>query len=199
MAEIKSRKKGCPFCGHLHIFEVICTEYGLDKDVQIPDSITMGRIPIIIQIVDSKGQLADDDLIQYCTENEDTRLFEKRHFFDEPRFMARSKGLPEDIPGIIDMFWKCKQCLRTWSPCSQKRFTKCPKCTMNSGIDIMYGMPSYIGFRSIERGEISSGGCVIDIMGPHWVCKECGHTWGGLQEEMDKQYHMSLIKDGRLS
>jgi hypothetical protein len=197
MAETRSRKKGCPFCGHLHIFEVICTECGVNNDVQIPDEITLGRTPSLTLIIDSDGMISDEEMVEYCAEKDIKRSFEKRYFFDTPMFMARSKGFNSDYPGVIDIFWKCKQCLRTWSPNSCKDFSKCPNCGMNSGVKIIYGYPGYILFRSISRGEVDTGGCCIDFTNQTWVCKECGHTWGGFQEELDEEYQSDLIKDGK--
>ncbi|MHC1709608.1 MAG: hypothetical protein AB9819_04300 [Methanomassiliicoccales archaeon] len=185
MAETRSRRKGCPFCGHMHIYEVICAPYhGVEED-KIPDSIMKGRKPCLTRIIDSNGEFGDEELIQYCVENDIKRIFEKQYFFDPPFFRDGSK-LPDDYRwGLIDIFWKCKQCLRTWSPVSRKMFGKCPNCGMNSGISILYGYPSYIGFRSINRGEVSTGGCCIDFNNPIWACKECGHEWGGLVAEFN--------------
>lgn len=196
MAETRSRRKGCPFCGHMHIYEVICAPYNGVEAEQIPNSIMKGRKPWLTRIIDSNGEFGDEELIQYCVENDIKRLFEKQYFFDPPFFRGESK-LPDDYyVGLIDIFWKCKQCLRTWSPVSRKKFEKCPNCGMYSGIHILYGMPSYIGFRSISRGEVSTGGCCIDPSNPTRACKECGHEWGGLREELEKELLESSDTEG---
>ena len=195
MAETRSRRKGCPFCGHMHIYEVICAPYEGGIEIRVPDELIKGRIPSITLIVDSDGGIGDEELIQHCVEKDIKRMFEKQYFFEPPMFGSRSK-LPDNCHmGPIDIFWKCKQCLRTWSPVSQKRFTKCPKCGMNSGISFLYGYPSYLGFKSINRGEVSTGGCCIDFNNPTWACKECGHEWGSPQEEINKKLLESLDTD----
>jgi len=187
MAETRSRRKGCPFCGHMDIYEVICVEHDVNKEVVLPSEITRERIPTFTLIVDSDGDICDDEFIRNCADENNKKLFEKRYFFDTPLFMARSKGFESDDLALIDVFWKCKQCLRTWSPVSKREFTKCPRCGMRSGIHIMYGMPTYNAFRSMRRGELSSGGCCINFVDPNWVCKECGHHWGGLLDVMKQE------------
>lgn len=180
----------------MHIYEVICTPYHGVVEDQIPDSLLRGRKPCFTRIMDSNGEQGDEELIEYCVEKNINRVFEKQYFFDPPFFSGRST-IPDDyFKGLIDVFWKCKQCLRTWSPVSGKRFAKCPRCGMFSGIDILYGMPSYEAITSIMRGEISTGGCCIDPYNPKWVCKECGHAWGGPQEEFDRRLLESLDRNG---
>lgn len=196
MAETRSRRKGCPFCGHMHIYEVICTPLEGDNEMGIPDSISMGRIPSFTRILNSDGDIIDEETAKYGVEEENEKLLEKQYFFDPPIFIGRSGGFDGNPPNVIDVFWKCKQCLRTWSPVSMKDFAKCPKCGMNSGISILYGMPSYIGFRSISRGEVSTGGCCIDPTNPTWACKECGHEWGGLREELERELLESVDTGG---
>jgi len=176
----------------MHIYEVVCTSYEGDKGVDIPDSITMGRTPSFTRILDSSGDVIDEETAKCGIEEEGEKNIEKQHFFDQPVFIARSRGFDGGPSNVIDVFWKCKQCLRTWSPVSERMFRKCPKCGMNSGISIMYGLPTNIGFRSISRGEVSTGGCCVDPYNPTWACKECGHEWGGLNDFNPDCNHNSI-------
>jgi hypothetical protein len=195
MAETRSRRKGCPFCGHMHIYEVICTRFEGDNGIEIPSSMMMGRTPSFTRVLNSSGDVIDEETAKYGIEEEGEKNIEKQYFFDQPIFIARSRGFDGDPLNVIDIFWKCKQCLRTWSPVSEREFRKCPNCGMNSGISIMYGLPTYIGFKAISRGEVSTGGCCIDPCNPIWACKECGHEWGGLQNGLD---HCAPQDDQRL-
>jgi rubrerythrin len=183
MGEIRSRRKGCPFCGNMHIYEVVCVLYDGVEEEQVPEAILKGRSPVFTRIIDSDGALSHEESVQYCHENKIERGFEKQYFFEPPVFRGASDMPATSCSSRIDLFWKCKECLRTWSPLSRKRFAKCPNCGMSSGVQIMYGFPSHMGFRSMGRGEVRSGGCCIDLNNPTWACKECGHEWGGADLE----------------
>lgn len=163
-----------------------------DNEKGIPDSIALGRTPSFTRILNSEGDVIDEETAKYGMEEESEKRLEMQYFFDQPIFIAHSRGFKGDPPNVIDMFWKCKQCLRTWSPVSKKDFSKCPNCGMNSGIRIMYGLPDYIAYRSMKRGEISGGGCCIIPTNPNWACKECGHSWGGLND-FDPDYDHNPI------
>jgi rubrerythrin len=183
MGETRSRRKGCPFCGNMHIYEVVCVPYDGVEEEQVPEAILKGRSPVFTRIIDSDGALSHEESVQYCHENKIERGFEKQYFFEPPVFRGASDMPATSCSRRIDLFWKCKECLRTWSPLSRKRFAKCPNCGMSSGVQIMYGFPSHMGFRSMGRGEVRSGGCCIDLNNPTWACKECGHEWGGADLE----------------
>ena len=53
----------------------------------------------------------------------------------------------------------------------------CPACGEKSGVNIMYGMPSYELWMAAERGEVAIGGWCIDIDGAERQCLKCDHTW----------------------
>ncbi len=54
---------------------------------------------------------------------------------------------------------------------------RCPACKQKTGVEILYGMPSYEAFKMAERNEIALGGCCIDLEGPERKCTSCGHEW----------------------
>jgi hypothetical protein len=53
----------------------------------------------------------------------------------------------------------------------------CPSCRQKTGVDILYGMPSFEGFQMAERGEVVLGGCCVDLDGAERECIACGHQW----------------------
>lgn len=54
---------------------------------------------------------------------------------------------------------------------------RCPQCHQKTGVDILYGLPSYDPELLEERGEIVLGGCCIDLDAPERHCTTCGHEW----------------------
>lgn len=54
---------------------------------------------------------------------------------------------------------------------------QCPSCSQNTGIEIVYGMPSEGLARQAELGEIALGGCVIEPNQPNYRCASCGFEW----------------------
>lgn len=181
-----TRSRGCPFCGHSKIMEVFCHHIIKEYDYHLPECATKGRVPIFERVVDSDGCVIPD----FHSEHYDGDIkwrFEKQTFFDGKRLSLRSRDLSLQYPEIIEFFWKCKKCLRTWSPISGNGFSECPVCKMNSGVRIMYGMPSYLARRSMERGEMSGGGCCMCFT-PYWSCNECGYEWGSLLDDLLVEY-----------
>jgi len=53
----------------------------------------------------------------------------------------------------------------------------CPVCKEKTGVDILYGLPSYEGFQEAERGEVVLGGCCFSEDDPERACTSCGHRW----------------------
>lgn len=53
----------------------------------------------------------------------------------------------------------------------------CPKCKTNREvIPILYGYPSYEGFKKAEAGKLKLGGCEITEDSPQFYCKACQET-----------------------
>lgn len=63
---------------------------------------------------------------------------------------------------------------------SQSSLMSCPRCGSARVIPIVYGDPTYETFKRAGRGEIALGGCLIDS--PTHQCKNCGLSFGGLEE-----------------
>jgi hypothetical protein len=65
--------------------------------------------------------------------------------------------------------------VRSYSP-------PCPDCgAQESGLPIVWGMPSPELERQAEVGELVLGGCLIegDNLDPEWECRNCKHCWRG--------------------
>ena len=60
----------------------------------------------------------------------------------------------------------------------------CPACRQKTGVDILYGMPSYKALEMAKRNEIALGGCCLDLEGPERKCTNCGHEWRIKRKEM---------------
>jgi NADP-dependent 3-hydroxy acid dehydrogenase YdfG len=66
---------------------------------------------------------------------------------------------------------------------------KCPKCG-GASIPILYGHPDSGGFEAAERGEVTLGGCTIDLddqgkpTNRAWSCSKCGHEHGRIEWKM---------------
>ena len=56
---------------------------------------------------------------------------------------------------------------------------KCPACSSNDTVKILYGEPTYEDFKAAERGEFVLGGCCISDISPTRQCKACGQEFGG--------------------
>ena len=54
---------------------------------------------------------------------------------------------------------------------------RCPACREKTGVDILYGRPSYEAFVAAERKEIAIGGCCLDLDGSERQFTGCGHQW----------------------
>lgn len=53
----------------------------------------------------------------------------------------------------------------------------CPACRHQTGVSILYGMPSHEAWQMSERNEIALGGCMMEIESPERKCTDCGHEW----------------------
>lgn len=53
----------------------------------------------------------------------------------------------------------------------------CPACKEKTGVEILYGEPTYEAFEMYMRNEIAIGGCIIDPDNPERECTKCGHQW----------------------
>ncbi|MBS3067285.1 hypothetical protein J4450_01165 [Candidatus Micrarchaeota archaeon] len=54
---------------------------------------------------------------------------------------------------------------------------KCPKCSSEKVVAILYGKPAATAMESAKRGEIVLGGCCIEKNAPHRHCKNCKNEW----------------------
>lgn len=63
----------------------------------------------------------------------------------------------------------------------------CPACNEETGVEIVYGMPSEDLANKAELGEVVLGGCVIEPNQPYYHCKACGFEW-------DKSTHFENAK-----
>ncbi|NMQ30310.1 hypothetical protein E4Q23_22655 [Candidatus Accumulibacter phosphatis] len=59
----------------------------------------------------------------------------------------------------------------------------CPACRQKTGVDILYGHPSYEAFEMAERGEVALGGGGIDLEGPERKCTACEREWRITRQE----------------
>ena len=54
---------------------------------------------------------------------------------------------------------------------------KCPKCDSDKVVQIVFGYPSDELFESADRGEVSLGGCCVEVDDPEWHCDDCENEW----------------------
>ncbi len=57
---------------------------------------------------------------------------------------------------------------------------RCPECGA-TGLEIIYGLPSFDLHEKSLRGEVALGGCVVFDESPRWSCPACGATWGRVE------------------
>lgn len=61
----------------------------------------------------------------------------------------------------------------------------CPKCGSRSVVEILYGFPTEVQQEAASRGALALGGCMFELGGPSFHCKQCGHSWP--QNERDEE------------
>jgi hypothetical protein len=72
--------------------------------------------------------------------------------------------------------------MREFLPKSQRTRT-CPNCGSARVTRIIYGLPTAELIREAEvRHDIALGGCCIAGDDPVWLCRECEHAWGRLDD-----------------
>ena len=54
---------------------------------------------------------------------------------------------------------------------------KCPQCSSDEVLPILYGMPTDEAVERSRRGEVALGGCMVFPDAPEYTCKNCGHEW----------------------
>jgi hypothetical protein len=53
----------------------------------------------------------------------------------------------------------------------------CPACHRQTGVPIVYGMPTHELAEEAEQGHVALGGCVIFEDQPDYRCLACHHAW----------------------
>ncbi len=61
---------------------------------------------------------------------------------------------------------------------------KCPNCSKSWIAEILWGYPADMKSLedSLEKKEITLGGCLVTDHDPTWDCNECNHRWGEREE-----------------
>ena len=54
---------------------------------------------------------------------------------------------------------------------------KCPKCSSDLVVPIMYGMPGPEMQQDYFDGKIKLGGCGMSEENPDYHCKDCNYEW----------------------
>lgn len=54
---------------------------------------------------------------------------------------------------------------------------KCPKCSSDDGVDIIFGYPSQETLQLWFNKEVELGGCIVGNENPTHKCFKCGHVW----------------------
>jgi hypothetical protein len=68
--------------------------------------------------------------------------------------------------------------LRSWSPGPHlPEPASCPRSSAKGFVPIVYGLLTEEGMAEAKAGKIACGGCTLDLDGPRWCCKRCGHRW----------------------
>ena len=56
-------------------------------------------------------------------------------------------------------------------------FFKCPNCSNEKAVRILYGKPARKAMEAANRKEIYLGGCVISGDDPQYYCYDCSNKW----------------------
>ncbi len=61
-----------------------------------------------------------------------------------------------------------------------------PQCQSIHIVEIVYGEIVFTQqvMNDLEKGEIYLGGCCVNKSSPRYVCKECGHKFGTLENSI---------------
>ena len=54
---------------------------------------------------------------------------------------------------------------------------KCPQCSSDEVLPILYGMPSDVAVERSRRGEVALGGCMVFPYASEYTFKNSGQEW----------------------
>jgi hypothetical protein len=54
---------------------------------------------------------------------------------------------------------------------------RCPRCSAEEVVPVVYGPPSSEMVGECRRGEVALGGCTGWPDAPDYLCQNCGHEW----------------------
>jgi hypothetical protein len=87
---------------------------------------------------------------------------------EEPNVRERIKAGPGSFNG-----------LRPLSFGAAMEDRRCPRCSSDEVLRVVYGLPSEEMIEESIAGRVLLGGCVVWPEAPDWQCVVCGHEWRG--------------------
>jgi len=77
----------------------------------------------------------------------------------------------------------------------------CPACGASEIAQIIYGQPTSELLAELQGSDYLTGGCVIQVGQPDWLCRRCSHRWfdatDPARQELDEML-LAMIRRGRM-
>ena len=71
----------------------------------------------------------------------------------------------------------CENCARCVPSQCEGTGIECPRCSSDSVIPVIYGMPAGFLVTAEQEGKLKLGGIIMNEDSPDWICRQCGHEW----------------------